>query len=145
LDDKFSSDERLFLRFPHLSLRTGKPEFSDIRCPDLSVNRSKYSNPEDVLWAKFVFLVDWGIGSIPVGQATFSLLAVDAATVDFWVEHDPVAASSEFPENFSHCEVRAFKLGQRRPKVSNTLKIKFRQRIAEAIDVHHAPSVSVLA
>jgi hypothetical protein len=140
LDNKFTSDERLFLRIHRISPNTEKPEFSDIRCPDLSVNRSKYSDPEDVLWSKFVYLVDWGIGSLTVGQATFGLPSGDGVVIDFKVEHDPVAASNEAPENFSHCEIRAYKLGQRRPKVSNALKSEFRQRIAEAVEVLQAPA-----
>lgn len=133
IDSKFDPNEELYLRFLQVSPITGRPDFGEIRCPDLSVNRSKYSAPEDVLWSSFTYLMHWGIGSLRVHQATFDLFGGDGIVIKFLVEHDPVLGSEEFPENYSHCEVRAYKLGVRRPALPAKVKLEFRQRIAESI------------
>jgi len=141
LDAHFETTEVLYIRFLSVDSTTGRPSEADFRAPDLSVNRGKYSEPQDVLWGKWDFLSDWGYGSMTVSQVPGSLCDGAGLTTDFRVEHDPIAGTAEQRENYSHSEIRAYKHGERSKKLPGTVKLKFRRRIAEAIAVLKQPSL----
>jgi hypothetical protein len=110
VDSCFESSEDLYYRCraEHISDNRLLPQA--IRFPDFSVNRSKYSNPEDVLVPTYS---DWGVSAFHVGDLQLEQ-KTDAHTVYSWqVIHDPLE------DNYSHSEVRTFKNGS----YSETLKV----------------------
>lgn len=135
LDNTFEPDERLYVRLMNIDQETNQLDFGDIRCPDQSVNRGKYSIPQDVLWCKSQYLNDSGYGFFSVKQVPTSLKDGTGQVVYFFVEHDPIKEDDKYLENYSHSEVRAYQNGERQKKVSRHIKIIFRQTIAELVSV----------
>jgi hypothetical protein len=98
---------------------------SALRSPDFSVNRQKYSQPEDVLLPNYQ---GWGVVSFTVGDVPASIASQGQVVFDFRVEHVPDE------DNYAHSEVRTFRGGQRvlaSSKVPETVKSLFRQRLSE--------------
>lgn len=134
VDRQFDSSERLYHRcqLRHIDSERLLPEA--IRFPNFSVNRSKYSEPEDVLLPNYQ---DWGIAAfevidIPESQST------DTNTEYSWrVEHDPL------DENYAHSEVRTFKnsVYTENLKVPTTIKKEFRQILSDRARVIHKPRI----
>jgi uncharacterized NAD(P)/FAD-binding protein YdhS len=139
VDNVFEPTECLYLRFVSYDPQTGRPDFGDIRCPDQSVNRSKYSEPDDVLWCRQVYLKEQGFGSFFVSQIPPLLRDGKGQEIGFRVEHDPVIESIVDLENYSHSEVRAHNQTGRQRKVSKLIKTMFQQSIAEALSVLKLP------
>lgn len=112
---EFSSDERLFRRVtPHHPLDSeGFVLPPGVPLPDLSVNREKYSEPEDVLIGHpdAVGIAAAVVGDIPAEIDGYEFLPV----------HDPQE------DNYSHTEIRTFRDGKRlRRKPPNLVRKEFR-------------------
>ena len=126
IDPFFDEDELLYNRC--LSEHVYREQLlpTGIRFPDWSVNRAKYSEPEDVLVPNFQ---DWGIAQFEVRNIPKSLISPAPGNVkfDFKVEHDPLN------DNYSHSEVRTYKNGHhsKNLNVSTTVKKEFRQMLSE--------------
>jgi hypothetical protein len=106
---------------------------SFIRFPEFSVNRQKYSQPEDVLLPTYG---DWGVAAFTVGDVPSSVTSPGQTVVDFRVVHVPEE------DNFSHSEVQSFKSNQRVPtssKIPDAVKSVFRQRLCERAKVIRQP------
>jgi hypothetical protein len=138
-DQVFEPGELLYIRFADVD-GDGRPAGADIRCPDLSVNREKYSNAEDVLAAEYPKFKDFGYGSFRVDQIPKVILDGLKVEIAQRVEHDPTQPPRTPDENYSHCEIRSYKDEIRKtPKVSDSVRKQFRIRLAESIDVIRRP------
>lgn len=104
LDPDFDEREVLFHRFNKLIDVDEHIYPSSIRFPDFSVNRSKYSEPYDILIPKYF---DWGIFSFQVKDIPdpISIPGDKLTLYQFNAEHVPLE------ENYSHSEVRTSKDG----------------------------------
>jgi len=130
IDPVFESEEDLYIRFS--SVVGKKPSISSIRCPDQSVNRSKYSEAEWVLLQTFS---DWGYGVFKVGDIPDSINREKGDPYDFRVKHDPLE------ENYSHSEIRAYVNGARQKQIKNKkVKQYFRMRIIQKTAILGFPS-----
>lgn len=125
-DQSFEADESLYYRVPQLDGR-GRVSGVDIRCPDTSVNRGKYSRPEYLLWK----WVDHGVVEFLVGDIPTPILSSDGQGFDFKIVHDPVKPPEEPYENFAHSEIRAFRDSDRRLTMPKLVKKEFRQALSD--------------
>lgn len=121
-DQEFSREERLFRRgtIHHPLDSEGFVLPPGVPFPDLSVNREKYSEPEDVLigYPVAVGVAAAVVGDIPGEIDGYELLPI----------HDPEEA------NYAHTEVRAFREGkrtQRKPpsSVRKAFRLSFRLKV----------------
>lgn len=101
-----------------------------ITFPDCSVNRSKYSKPEDVLEPDYL---QWGILQFLVQDVPIRLQDGDSIST-FKVVHCPLL------ENYAHSEIQSFK-GDILKEPSKTLKTRFRDEIAKKARVQRIPSI----
>jgi len=124
-DPIFDFDEALYVRCQTKDINAGHILPSGIRFPDWSTNRSKYSEPGDVLLPSFA---RWGIGSFKVRDIPSELQFEQSKCYSFCPVHDPL------PENYAHTEVRTFKDGQfdRNTQVATSIKKLFRILLSEA-------------
>ncbi len=134
VDMNFDDNEKLYNRFKQEFLAEGKFLPTGIKFPDWSVNREKYSEPEDVLIPDYL---EWGISQFNVSDVPNTLTSTGDIKFDFKVEHDPVE------DNYSHSEVRSYKNGQHNKKidVNNAVKKRFRQILSEKIVIIKQPMV----
>jgi hypothetical protein len=136
IDPEFLPPELLYYRMGVPGTVGSRPDGVDIRLPEDSVNRGKYSEPNDVLFPNYFHL---GVAQFPVSgiPAPRSFTDQLGTTREFHlkVEHDP------WEDNYSHSEVRAFREGTRvthTSKIPVTVKAEFRQLIAEAMVIRVA-------
>lgn len=127
-DQDFPQDELLYYRFKdHGYTRNGAPTLRQIikeqlRFPDTSVNREKYSQPEDVLWPEYF---NWGVLAFPVRAVLVELMSGDGRTFRFVVQHDPLW------NNYSHSEIRIHESGSRMTKKpTKAVRREFRGRVS---------------
>jgi hypothetical protein len=113
-DQGFSPTEKLYFRIPPLNA-DAEPytelEGDAIQSIPFSVNREKYSNPEDVI---ALHSIEWGIGFFRVQDIPPQLVTETGIRFDFRVVHVPL--NDESGNNYAHSEVRAFRDGD---EVSN--------------------------
>jgi hypothetical protein len=134
-DPNFPPEECLFIRFQKMD--GGKVHISDLRYPDQSANREKYSQPEWILFPLSKF-GDWGYGFIRVREVPPEIPEIRLATAAWnrcQVEHDPEE------ENYSHSEIRGYKNAIR---VTNnnrkkTIEAKFRDELRRKIVIQLYP------
>lgn len=131
-DPDFDQKEKLYHRFKQLQKASnGKFYPASIRFPDFSVNRERYSEPEDVLHPNYK---GWGIVSFKVEELPEPIKIREGdkneTTYTFGPVHDPLE------ENFAHSEVRTYKNGQysENMNVSNKeVKTQFRIHLANKL------------
>lgn len=111
-----------------------------VRFPDFSVNRQKYSAPEDVLLPDYA---NWGIikftvADVPASVPAEVIASAEGADYTFAVVHDPLE------QNYAHAEVRT----SRNQIYRKNLKIKhqgvkrwFRVRISQATQLVRKPEL----
>ena len=132
VDPHFDADEALYIRFQHLSGQY--IEAADLRCPDQSVNRSRYSKAE---WVLLPIYAAWGIASLKVQDIPLQVMGGGCAQSFFKVEHDPQE------DNYAHSEIRAFGDSthlHRQSKTSHTVKLQFRTILSQSAIVMRQPS-----
>lgn len=123
IDPVFTSNEALYCRIRQTDYVPGSS--LNVRSPDFSVNRSKYSEPEDVLIPKWL---DWGIVAFRVDAIPSSLTSAGGIEYRFEVLHAPDE------DNYAHSEVHTLKGEQRDPAdVPKTVKKVFRQVLSERV------------
>jgi len=124
-DPDFTQEERLYIRFERLT--GGKIEVTDIICPNQSVNRSKYSEPEWVLLTECMSFANWGYGYFEVGEILDHLISPGGIYFYFRIVHDPLDT------NYSHSEIRAYRDQHRQQRARNinnrTTNLEFRIHI----------------
>ncbi|MTJ22697.1 hypothetical protein FJR06_15770 [Dolichospermum sp. UHCC 0352] len=124
VDMSFDENEKLYNRCQKEHINGERLLPTGIKFPDWSVNREKYSDPEDVLVPNFF---DWGIAQFKVSDVPEQIESPGNIKYDFRVEHDPTE------DNYAHSEVRTYKDGNHSKKleVNKTVKKLFRQMLSE--------------
>lgn len=121
----------------------GRLDASLIRFPDQSVNRQKYSKPQDVLLPeagneKSKEWIYWGVFNFPVHTVLPSIEASGEVICTFRVEHDPVE------HNYAHSEIRAYRQGQRivdKKLISKEHRKQYRLAIMDKVVIVTEPLV----
>lgn len=144
-DDEFEQNEVLYLRFKktHFDSSSRFPILA-VRFPDCSVNRSKYSEPEDVLLPNWL---DYGIAQVMASDIPTSI--PEDETVTFTVKHDPVGPGHDYFatqgfENYAHAEIRAYRDNihlKSKEAVKSLVRKKFRTAVGEAMSIIRDTSV----
>lgn len=140
VDDNFEPREKLYHRFNKLQQSEGVLYPASIRFPDFSVNRGKYSEPNDVLLYDYPSVIDWGVASfkvedIPPPHTTGEGTEYET-TYSFAVKHVPIE------ENYSHSEVRTYKNGNYSKDMevgSKKVKLRFRIYLGNRISIEKEP------
>ncbi|MGB7913500.1 MAG: hypothetical protein WCF59_14890 [Desulfobaccales bacterium] len=131
-DPDFPLEEDLFVRFQ--TVENNKVSISDIKFPDQSVNRSRYSEAIWILIPMSKFR-NWGYGVIKVQDIPREPRIPSGKTNQCQIEHCPLE------QNYSHCEIRAYKNGIR---VNNNNKdkrigLQFRLEFIRKIEIRKFP------
>lgn len=146
IDPVFEPTEPLFSRCAKKDIIEGDENSADVlssiavRFPDFSVNRGKYSEPEDVLIPSVGEPLDkyaqMGIVKFTVGTATWEHKP-DQVKYEMRVEHNPDE------HNYSHSEVKTYKNGvyDSGVKINNTIKKEYRARLARGAEIVRRPSI----
>ena len=136
-DNDFSPDEQLYLRLKPESFKQGGISFEsipldEVRLPDFSVNRSKYSHPEDVVKPRPTY----GIAEFKVKDIPGPLPELPEIPVfSFRVEHLPGE------DNYSHSEVWTYKDGQHSTsKPPRMVRMRFRALLHEKMTLIKLPN-----
>jgi hypothetical protein len=104
VDSKFDVTEKLYRRCVDREVREGRPFVDQIPFyPAMSVNRSKFSKPHDVLYPDYFDTC--GVLSFTVGDIPEPYQIEGGARYEWKPEHDPLE------ENYSHTEVRTYRDG----------------------------------
>lgn len=134
VDSEFSPTEDLYHRClaRHVVDKRLLPEA--IRFPNFSVNRSKYSEPEDVLIPQYS---QWGVATFQVKDLPPQRSTDTNTTYTWQVVHDPLE------ENYAHSEVRTYKNGHYSETldVPKTIKKEFRQVLSDKARIIKLPNV----
>ncbi|MBF0510554.1 MAG: hypothetical protein HQK57_16745 [Deltaproteobacteria bacterium] len=132
VDHLIDPEEELYIRFEEVT--KGFVELGCIKCPDQSVNRSKYSRPEHVLLPNFFNL---GYGSIKSSDIHEVVETPPGEPRYFRSEHDPLE------DNYSHAEIRAYKENEHKNRVtkigSRILRTKFKSILQKKIKIIKMP------
>ena len=126
IDPEFLPDELLYYRISVDGPVGSRPEGVDIRLPEDSVNRGKYSEPTDVLYPNYFHL----------GVAQFCVDAVPGPRYFEGREYNLVPEHDPEKDNYAHSEIRAYRQGERvvhTGKIPKLIKAEFRQLLAEAM------------
>lgn len=136
VDPEFLPSELLYYRIAVTGPVGSCPDGVDIRLPEDSVNRGKYSEPTDVLFPDYFHL---GVAEFPVSKIpaprSFTDQQGNSRGYELKVEHDPKE------DNYAHSELRAFRERSRvthTGKIPVTVKSEFRQLVAEAMVIRVA-------
>ncbi len=132
IDSNFDPNEKLYRRFPshwfnREQNRVLPPAFS---LPNCSVNREKYSQPQDVLLHRASCpthnCLNWGVASFQVNDIPPHISSSEG-NYNLGVVHDPC----EY--NYSHSEIRAYHHGQdnETTNIKNIIKKKFRTALSQ--------------
>lgn len=119
VDTEFLPDEPLYLRinpqyFLGAQANLDQITINHVRFPSFSVNRGKYSAPEDVIKPK----PEWGIASFLVRHVPQKLS--NDLSCDLKIAHCPEEG------NYAHSEVRAYKDGVPGYKPNRAARLEFR-------------------
>lgn len=117
----------------------------NLRMPDFSVNRTKFSDPD---WVLYPHWPEMGYATFSVGDvleagaiAAEKLRAREpkAATHEFKPVHEPIC---EFNENwnFAHTSVVCFKAGKPKKSPARLARFEFRQLLASRMKIAKRPS-----
>jgi hypothetical protein len=116
IDNNFTPQERLFFRIsPETEIGADdKPDASCIKYPDMSVNREKYSEQDDVIFS----FTGWGVAAFRVADVPQAIKSEGGPEYQYKVEHVPE------DKNYSHSEVRTYKNGIYSEKIKLPEKVK---------------------
>ena len=106
--NNFTPDERLFPRVKDESFdeEGGIVPSSLIPFPNLSINREKYSNPEDVLIG--FDPTEWEICYVTVSAVDSIMTMVESEQYGIMAFHTPIHAPPE-QENYAHTDLKVIK------------------------------------
>ncbi|MEW6236937.1 MAG: hypothetical protein AB1656_16255 [Candidatus Omnitrophota bacterium] len=123
-DQNFEPFERLFWRIDEI--KEERIDFTSIRFPVFSVNREKYSKPEDVLRPSWL---NWGIAAFYVKDIRMISMTPENSLYEYSynVFHNPLI------DNYAHSEVRTLKNGvyNSKLKTPNSVKLRFRMQLRD--------------
>ena len=132
-DQDFAPDEILFHRVQQFDDRGRISAVDGLpRCPNTSVNRSKYSEARHALCGQKGRFLGWKVAQFYVRDIPPTLTNPnDGSSFEFKVMHDPAPMPDE---NFAHCEIRAFQNLNQKKRWPSRIEKEFRQIIADAIN-----------
>jgi hypothetical protein len=128
-DPEFEASERLFRRIHPVFYVEGSLSEGFIPFPAFSVNREKYSSPEDVIAESPHF----GIASFRVVDIPERLVVDSSRGYEFGVEHVPETG------NYAHSEVRSYSDGVMAEPPKSVRK-RFRDLLRRRITILRAPN-----
>lgn len=127
-DQVFEPTEELYYRVePHVDKATLA---SQIRCPNTSVNRGKYSKPVHVLYAQYPKFIEWKVYELRVEEIPPKLENGNKKIIEFRIVHDPLKASPGCDENYAHSEIHASSGGLRKKNLPSTVDKAFREMLS---------------
>lgn len=132
LDPDFDPEEYLYIRVQYVD-EYGRFTNLDVKGPDTSFNRAKYSKPAHVLYARYPMFLEWHVGGLQVKEIPGPLYSGDKRKFDFQVEHVPVRPPEEENENYSHSEVRSYVAAVRQKKLPSKVGKEYRELMARLI------------
>ena len=88
-DAKFGSEELLYRRYQSQYWVGGKFTGVGLRFPNPSFNRSKYSDPSDVLTDGSDSFLEWGVVSCKVKDIPTGIVSGTGVTFDFFPRYEP--------------------------------------------------------
>jgi hypothetical protein len=141
LDPAFQSDELLYYRVEGFDVQ-GKVNVDEIRAPDTSVNRGKYSRPEHVLYASLPKYLNFKVAQFQVREIPKELHTGDGRAITFRVEHDPTIKTNEVDENYAHSEIRAFEGNERKKNISQSVLKQYRIKLRNVMAPAELPASS---
>lgn len=132
VDPVFDPTELLYFRVKSVDER-GKVSGIDIPCPDTSVNRGKYSQPEYVLYARLPLYLDYKVMQFLVRDIPTTVISGDGRPFEFRIVHDPLTVKppEDLDENYAHSEIRVFLKGTRGKNIPEKVRKVFRQTLSE--------------
>ncbi len=134
IDPDFQADETLYRRVAPTEYPITEATFQKlIPFPDCSVNRSKYSQPTDVLLPDHQ---NYGVLGFLVGSVPKELGEGDQHR-QFVVEHHPV------PNNYAHSEIRSYQVNGVLKEPAKTLRTCFRDELRKKAWLILEPSVTL--
>lgn len=131
-DQDFPLEEDLYIRFQRTE--GNEVPISEIKFPDQSLNRARYSEAQ---WILIPIYQNWGYGTIRVRDVPKEISIPSGKTNTCQIEHAPEE------KNYSHCEIRAYKNGMR---VNNNNKdkrlgLRFREDFRRKIEISKYPEM----
>lgn len=132
MDPTFSPEELLYYRVTDLDV-TGKVNVDEIRAPDTSVNRGRFSLSHQVLYSVIPAVPLQKVVQLQVQEIPDQLLTGDGRPINFKVEHDPLVESASSCENYSHSEIRAFENNARVKRPSEFVLKKYRMKLRDVM------------
>lgn len=131
VDPVFATEELLFRRYIKEHWDNNRIVDAHFSFPKPSVNREKYSEPQDVLYSDDGQYNDWGVLEFSVNQVPKQLSDGEGRIYVFFPSHVPEE------ENYSHSEIwceRNAAPGQE-ANPSSTVKKKFRALLSQQAKV----------
>ena len=107
VDPLFEPSENLYRRCQADQI-VGRILPQAFRSPSFSVNRGKYSEPQDVLIPSYE---RWGVAGFQVKDVPSRIVSSGGTQFEFRIDHIPEE------DNYSHSEVRTYKNGRFDPKL----------------------------
>jgi hypothetical protein len=134
VDPEFEPSEDLYYRCQSQHVAESRLLPTALRFPDFSVNRAKYSLPEDVLIPDYQ---TWGIAAFKVEDIPSGRTSDINTTYTWQVVHDPNE------DNYAHSEVRTYKnkYYAKNLDVSKIIKKEFRQIVSDRARIIKQPEV----
>lgn len=137
VDPVFDAEETLYRRCLPGEVQGQRLLPAAIKFPGWSVNREKYSDPDDVLIPNYQ---EYGVAGFRVKDIPESLRSPAPGNVlfEFGVEHVPEE------DNYAHSEIRTYKDGHYDPslskKINAQVKKEFRQLLSDrTFVIRHPP------
>ena len=144
----FSPDEVLYLRVPPLQLDEEELDFfppTKIPSPAFSVNRGRFSEPQDVI----INRPGYGIAAFIVRDVPPSIATGPNAVYEFRVVHEPcevycnaITRNEPCDCNYAHSEIQVFKDGKKieNNRVPKSVKPAFKDILSKKILIIQQPS-----
>jgi hypothetical protein len=140
IEPEFLPEELLYYRVKDFDVQ-GKVNVDEIHCPNMSVNRGKYSRPQHVLYARMPMFLHYKVAQFQVQEIPPDLTTGEGRTIDFRIEHDPTRKSDTTDENYAHSEIRAFDGVTRKKNISSQVVLKeYRMRLRRVMVAAPVPA-----
>lgn len=123
----------LFMRYKRDYFVDGQLVHFGIRMPATSVNRGRFSEPEDVLFSEDGKYNGLGVVEFPVSDVPKQISQANGPTYVFFMEHVPLETTTEI--NYAHSEICSAHQNapDRFREPSKTVEREFKARLCKRI------------
>ena len=130
-DSEFRPEELLFRRYMKEHWVEGQFTPAGFKFPKQSVNREKYSEPEDVLFAEEASFEGWGVLQFSVSDIPPRLFANEVLAFIFFPKHVPEE------DNYAHSEIWCDQEERTGEYVEPSKKFKklFRSKLSQRVSI----------